>query len=35
MFMKKNIFRVKEIWHNLDLKVKYCYEIIKALVVDE
>ena len=33
--MKKNIFSVKKIWHNLDLKVKYCYEIIKALVADE
>ena len=36
VFMKMNeIFRVKQIWHNLDLKVKYCYEILKTLVADE
>ena len=35
VFMKKKTFSVKKIWHNLDLKVKYCSEIIKALVVDE
>ena len=28
----EKIIRVKKIWHNLDLKVKYCYKIIKTLV---
>ena len=33
VFMKiEKIIRVKKIWHNLDLKVKYCYKIIKTLV---
>ena len=36
LFMKwKKIFRVKKIWNNLDFKVKYYYEIIKASVADE
>ena len=33
VFMKiEKIIMVKKIWHNLDLKVKYCYKIIKTLV---
>ena len=33
VFMKiEKIIRVKKIWHNLDLKVKYFYKIIKTLV---
>ena len=34
MKMEK-LFKVKKIWHNLDLKVKYCYEMIKTLVANE
>ena len=34
MKMEK-LFKVKEIWHNLDLKVKYCYEMIKTLVANQ